>query len=98
MLLDHLFEGGVRPGELHFFQGEVYRLRGDKDDQARAIAAYRKALEFPDAPPESYRNLALVLLREGDRTEARLALERYLQAQPGASDAEMIRAQLRELE
>ena len=98
VLLDHLLEEGVRPGELHFFQGELYRLRGDKDDAPRAITAYRRALEFADTPPESHRNLALVLLRTGDRTAARLAFQQYLEVQPAASDAEMIRDQLRSLE
>lgn len=98
ILLDSLLAGGVRVGEVNFFQGELHRLRGEQDDPPRAIIAYRKALAHPETPPEIHRNLGLVLLRTGERAQARSAFQQYLEVQPNASDAELIRAQLRELE
>jgi predicted Zn-dependent protease len=98
VLLAQLGEGGVRPGELHFFQGELHRLRAEADDEPKAIAAYREALAFPDAPPETHRSLGVLLLRAGDRPRARESFERYLERRPDAEDREMIRDQLRRLE
>ncbi|HEV8642333.1 MAG TPA: tetratricopeptide repeat protein [Methylomirabilota bacterium] len=97
VLLNQLERQGMRLGELTFFQGELYRLRGESGDEARAIDSYRRALALPDAPPEAQRNLGLLLTRSGDRGAARAALERYLQAQPEAEDRAMIRAHLERL-
>jgi len=89
-------DGGL--GDLYFQLGEVHRLRGDRDDPARALAEYRRALEHDDAPPEIFRSLGLVQLRLGDRAEARSALARYLERVPEAPDRDMIKTQLSELE
>ena len=98
VLLRHLAADGVRLGEVHFFRGEMYRLRGGKDDLAKAVDAYRNALEFDDAPAETHRGLGIVLVRSGDRATARAALVRYLEQRPGAEDREMIKAQIADLE
>jgi hypothetical protein len=98
VLLDRLFETGTGPGELHFFQGELYRFRADAGDEQKAIAAYQKAADFSDAPADTHRALGLLLMRSGDKTKARLAYERYLQMNPEAEDREMIRSYLRQLE
>ena len=98
LLLRHLAADGVRLGEVHFFRGEMYRLRGGKDDLAKAVDAYRNALEFDDAPAETHRGLGIVLVRSGDRATARAALVRYLEQRPGAEDREMIKAQIADLE
>ena len=94
VVLDHLVAVGDGLGELHFFHGELYRLRNGPGDDASAVAAYRKALEHPEAPAEAHRGLGVVLLRTGDRAGARAALARYLERRPDADDAAMIRAQL----
>jgi beta-barrel assembly-enhancing protease len=98
VLLDHLLAAGDRPAEVQFFRGELYRLRNEPGDGARAIAAYRMALALPDAPAETQRSLGVLLLRAGDRVGARTALTGYLERKPDADDAAMIRAQIRELE
>jgi len=98
VLLRHLEGDGVRPGEVNFFRAEMYRLRGAKDDVARAVEAYRKALEFDDVPAEAHRGLGIVLVRSGDREAARAAFAHYLERRPAAEDREMIKAQIAELE
>ena len=98
VLLDRLFDNGAGPGELYYFQGELFRLRGDKGDETKAIAAYQKALGLSDAPVETHRALGLLWSRIGDKAQARSAWERYLQARPEAEDREMIRTYLRQLE
>lgn len=98
VVLDRLIESGVGLGELHFFQGELYRLRGKEGDEEKAITAYQKALEFEAAPAETHRALGLLFFRAGKKGEARSSLERYLQSRPDAEDREMITSYLRQLE
>jgi hypothetical protein len=97
VLVDHLLATGVGPGELHFTRGELHRLRDGDGDAPRAVAAYRRALEHADAPPEALRGLGLVLARQGERAAAGQAYERYLAARPDAVDRELIRAELERL-
>jgi tetratricopeptide (TPR) repeat protein len=98
VVLDRLIEYGVGLGELYFFQGELYRLRAEKGDEAKAIAAYEKALEVGAAPTETHRALGLMFSKTGERGKARASFERYLQGRPDAEDRDMIKAQLEQLE
>ncbi len=94
VVLDHLMENGAGPGEIHFFRGEYYRLRGEEGDGEKALAAYKDALENEGTPPETYRALGLMYYRAGDTDEARAYFSRYLEAAPEAEDRAMIRAYL----
>lgn len=98
VLLDRLMKSGVGLGQLHFFQGELHRRSAEPDEQEKAVVAYRKALEFPDAPPETHRALGLYYFKAGDSPKTRAALEQYLTLQPNADDREMIRAYIDKLE
>ncbi|MFQ5684386.1 MAG: M48 family metalloprotease [Candidatus Binatia bacterium] len=98
VVLDRLFESGVGLGELHFFQGELYRLRAEEGDEDKAIAAYQTASEFEDAPAEAHRALGLLFFRTGEKAKARASLERYLESRPDAEDREMIKTYLHQLE
>jgi predicted Zn-dependent protease len=98
VLLARLLKQGDGLGELHFFHGELYRLRAEDGDEARAIAAYEQSLQFSDAPPEAHRGRGLLLMKSGDRAQARLAFTRYLEAQPNATDRPIIESYLRQLE
>lgn len=98
VVLDRLLKAGLNPGELHFIQGEVFRLRRGKDDADKAIAAYRSAVEQPPTPPESHQRMGLLYMKKGDKGNARAAFRRYLELLPRAEDAEMVKAYLKELE
>lgn len=98
IVLGHLMDTGTRLGELHFFQGELYRLRADDGDGKRAMAAYKKATEYDDCPPDVYRVLGLSYMKSGDRERARISFQRYLETQPQAKDSTMIEAYLKKLE
>ena len=50
VVLKHLFNSGDRPGELHYYQGELYRMRGQEGDMEKAIASYQKALSYEPYP------------------------------------------------
>jgi beta-barrel assembly-enhancing protease len=78
-------------GLLRYYEGEIWRQRGRKGDDARASTAYAKAVEFADAPPEAWRAQGYTLLKTGRREEGKAALNRYLAMAPKASDAAMVR-------
>ena len=51
MLLDMLIEDNVNLAELHYFKGELYRLRGKEGDEERALERYYVALSEPGTVP-----------------------------------------------
>lgn len=98
ILLDRLIQAGAGLGELHFYQGELFRLRGEEGDEAKAMQAYKKALEVGGAPVETHRALGLLFFKTGDKANARAAFDQYLVINPQANDQEMIRSYLHQLE
>jgi len=98
VVLDQLTAEGVRLGEVSFYRGELYRLRGDKGDDQRAIDAYRIALSSEGAPPETHRGLAEVYRHGGDAKQARAEFADYLRLKPDAPDRTMIETYLQSLE
>jgi predicted Zn-dependent protease len=78
-------------GLLRYQEGEAYRLRGEPADATRAAEAYAAAVQLPDAPPEAWRAHGYALLKAGRNDAAKEALGRYLQCNPNASDAAMVR-------
>ena len=81
-------------GVLRYYEGEVYRLRGQSGDDVRAAQAYRAAVAFADVPPEAWRADGYALIKSGQRDEGRQALSRYLELRPNAKDAAMVRFSL----
>lgn len=98
VVLDHLGAGGVRAGEVAYFQGELFRLRAEKGDDSKARAAYEQALAAGEAPAEVHRALGLLWMKAGERQRARDAFVRYLDARPDADDREIVRAYLTRLQ
>lgn len=78
-------------GVLRYSEGEVYRLRDEDGDTQRAAEAYASAVTFEGAPPAAYRAHGYALLKSGRKDDGRSALEHYLQLEPGAPDAAMVR-------
>ena len=81
-------------GLLRYYEAEVWRLRGEKGDDARAAQGYAAAIRHPDAPPEAWRNHGYAMLKTGSREEGKAALGRYLAMAPRAGDAAMVRYSL----
>jgi predicted Zn-dependent protease len=98
VLLDRLLEGGVMPGEIHYFRGEMLRLRNEDGDAEQAVAAFEKSFAAGGAPAEAHRSLGLVLMKQGHKAKARAALEEYLVRQPAADDRAMVDLYLKQLE
>jgi len=78
-------------GVLRYYEGEVYRLRNAEGDLARATTAYAEAVALPDAPAEAWRAHGYALTKAGRRDEGRQALARYLELNPDAKDAAIVR-------
>lgn len=97
VLLNRLLKDQDDSAEVHFFLGEVYRLRGEKEDCETACAEYQKALELGDPPSEIYRSLGIIYLRMGRAEEAREAFEEYLDVNPDASDRQIIESYINRL-
>mgnify|MGYP003668344441 CR=1 FL=1 len=93
-LVESLLEDGWRPAELHFFKGEIFRLRDDADsnDRENALAAYGEALRHPDPPEQTYRSIGLLNHRMGKPEAAAAALRRYLDRRPDAPDAAFLKS------
>ncbi len=87
---------GVEPGVLHFFHGEMYRQRGAEGDSELAMSAYNRATEQEDVPPEAYKNLGYLYLKQKDTLSAQANFRKYLEADPQASDRAMIEFYLEE--
>lgn len=98
VVIQNLLDLDDDKGELHFFQGELYRMRAQEGDPQKAIASYRMALKSGDAPPELHRSLGLMYWRTGQLTEAKSSFDNYLHLLPDAPDYLMIRAYRNELE
>jgi len=78
-------------GLLRYYEGEIWRLRGRKGDDATAASRYAAAVAYPDAPAEAWRAHGYQLLRQGEAGEGKTALGRYLAMAPRAPDAAMVR-------
>jgi beta-barrel assembly-enhancing protease len=89
-LLDSLAQDGWN-GLLRYYEGEVFRLRGEAGDAERAGKAYSAAVRFADAPPEAFRAHGYALLKSKNVEQGRRALQRYLELKPDAPDAQMVR-------
>ena len=98
VVLNRLFETGVGMGELHFFQGELYRKRDQDGDRDKAITEYQAALHYEDAPSAIHRRLGLLLNKAGQTELAKESYEQYLEVHPQAEDLDMIRSILRQLQ
>lgn len=97
VVLKQLADGeGGEDGEIAYFTGEVYRLRDEGDDRARARDAFERAVAHGGCPPETYRSLGLVQLRAGEHKAADASFGRYLELKPDATDRDMIRSYLSE--
>jgi beta-barrel assembly-enhancing protease len=93
-LLNQLASSGGWTSDLLFAKGELYRLRGNPRDLASAAQFYGEAIAAGYTAPDARRNLGLALLRNGESTQGKAALEDYLRLSPDATDAKAISALL----
>ena len=89
-LIETLAQDGWN-GLLRFYEGEVWRLRNRRGDDARAAQSYAAAVLYPDAPAEAWRWHGISLMKAGRTAEAKAAFSRYLAIKPDAPDAAWVR-------
>lgn len=94
-LFDMLVEDGYAPAQVHYYRGEVYRLRGEDGDIDNAISAYRKAIAEDNVPPELYKSYGLSLQRAGLQDEADKAFSTYLELATDAPDLKLIQSMIK---
>lgn len=82
-----------------YLQGEVARrtVPQTEESEARAIAAYGRAVAMSEAPPAALRQLGILYRRRGDRAAADAAFRAYLERAPQATDAPLVRLYLQAL-
>ncbi|MBT3237774.1 MAG: M48 family metalloprotease [Rhodospirillaceae bacterium] len=97
-LLEILIEDGANLSELHFFKGEMYRLRRKKGDLDKALNSYRESLALGNPPSVVHRQIGLALRRQGDAQGAKDSLKKYLELNPDVEDAGVIRQIIEESE
>ncbi|ESQ92005.1 hypothetical protein ABAC460_03655 [Asticcacaulis sp. AC460] len=93
-VVDRLLIDNDDAGVLNYYKGEAYRRRAKGDDLNQALAAYRTAVGYPDAPKQTYRQIGEIHRRNGDTPQAIEAFELYVAGAPDAEDAWLIQDQI----
>lgn len=97
VLFDRMLRHQAADAEVLYARGEVYRLRDEGGDAARALADLQQATALPQPPVLAWRSLGLVHKQRNDRASALQAFEQYLALAPDAPDAGLVRGYLVEL-
>ena len=80
---------------LKFYKGEVYRLRGDiENNYDKAIDYYNESLKAKKDFPDVYRELGLLQLKIEKNEEAKKNLKKYLELAKNPQDAAIIESYL----
>lgn len=95
LILGWMVEDNYRLGETYYYLGEMYRMRNEDGDAARAKDAYGKALDGEAAPPEVHRAIGLIHYKENNLDAADRAFHAYLDLKPDATDRDMILSYMR---
>ena len=89
-LIETLAQDGWN-GLLRFYEGEIWRLRNRRGDDARAAQSYAAAVLYADVPADAWRWHGISLMKAGRAEEAKAAFARYLTLKPDAPDAAWVR-------
>ena len=94
-VLDTTFENSKNQHLLKFYKGEVYRLRGDKENNyEKAIGYYNESIKEKNNFPNVYRELGLLQLKTEQDNEAKKNLKKYLELAKNPKDAPIIESYL----
>ncbi len=97
VLYDRLLANGHAPVDIHFYKGELYRIRSGDGDLDRAINSYRKALSMQGSVPQTHRSIGLVYWKQNQLPKAKEAFETYLKLAPNAQDHKMVKSYLNQI-
>ena len=97
VLFDRMLQRKPGDAEVLFGRAEVYRLRDEGSDAARALADLQQVVASPAAPAEAHRALGLLHRQHKDGAAAVQSFEKYLAIAPDAPDAGLVRSYLTEM-
>lgn len=93
-IITRLAGGEELTPDLLYARAELFRGRGHPRDLQNAIPLYRQAIAGDQALTSAWRGLGLSLLRTGQTPEGKAALSTFLEHQPDAGDAPMLRSMI----
>ncbi len=96
-LLTRMIARSPSEPEFLFARGEAHRLKRKEKDLDEALSDYQAAAALPNPPAETYRGLGMIYRLRERAAEAKASFERYLELEPGAPDALMIKSYVEEL-
>jgi predicted Zn-dependent protease len=97
VLFDRLLKRDAADPEVLYARGEVYRLRDDNGDSARAVADLQRATAADKYPAEAWRSLGHVHKQRNENGAALQAFQKYLAMAPQAGDSGLVRSYLTDL-
>lgn len=95
-LLTRALGRGVYQGEYLYARGEVYRLRAKEGDFEASFADFTAAAALGGEPPQTHRGLGLIHRARKAAPDAKASFQRYLELDPQAPDAAMIKTYIEE--
>ena len=94
-VLETTFEDNKNKYLLKFYKGEVYRLRGDRENNYdKAINYYNESIKEKKDFPNVYRELGLLQLKIEKNNEAKKNLKKYLELTKNPKDESIIKSYL----
>ena len=98
LLLERQRDLGVDPGLVLFHEAEMRLERNESEDRNLALETLQEAAGHPGAPPETHREIGLLLWEDNQIAQARNAFDEYLARTPDAPDAPLIRSYMEEMQ
>jgi beta-barrel assembly-enhancing protease len=92
VMLARLAKLSFQQHEVHAAQAELYKRRAKPGDLELAVKHYQMAIRAPSVASTVFRDLGTSYRKLGRNKEAQAAFREYLQRDPNATDAAMIRS------
>jgi beta-barrel assembly-enhancing protease len=92
VMLARLAQLSFQQHEVHAAQAELYKRRAKPGDLELAVKHYQMAIRAPSVASTVFRDLGTSYQKLGRNKEAQAAFREYLQREPNATDAAMIRS------
>lgn len=97
IVLSQLSPSKLYPGELEFFRGELVRMEKEDNFVMQSIEHYQKAIDLDPQDPRARREIGLMLMKTDQKARAAENLRAYLELEPGAADASVIKTFLKQI-
>jgi beta-barrel assembly-enhancing protease len=94
VLLDRMIDKQNQRSDLHYFRGEVRRLRAKGNDLEAASNDFDRAIQLGNEPFQLHRAKGYIHLQRNQNEQARSSFAQYLERAPNAPDAGLIRQHL----